>query len=131
MKVQIGNLIVTVDSVEELDQLVQRYGHATPAQAPPPAAASAFARAAVTPTAAAPTAALSPLEKRLEELREQHGPVYVITPAGPVQSGSRIKHGQPQRDVEVLESAELANRAGEVLAGRWFAKVVEGEIRAG
>lgn len=69
----------------------------------------------------------SPLETRLEQLREQHGPVFIIDPKNPVAAGQRIKWGKPEKPstVEVLESAELPGKDGSVVPARYFAKLVD------
>lgn len=75
------------------------------------------ADAAAGPVAAA---APSPLESRLELLREAHGPVYVIEPGEPVEIGQKIQYGSPPRPVEILEPAP-PGKGGLV---RYFAKLV-------
>lgn len=70
---------------------------------------------------------VSPLETRLEQLRVQHGPVFIIDPKNPVNAGQRIKWGKPDKPstVEVLESAELPGKDGTVVPARYFAKLVD------
>lgn len=125
MKVQIGNLTVIVDSMDELDELVRRYG-SPPIAGSTTAPDNRYSRADI-PQAVAPAGAQrepSPLEKRLDELRDVHGPVFAIIPKQPGQAGQKLKQGD--KLVELLESAaDLADADGKTDSRKWFAKLVE------
>lgn len=129
MKVQIGNLTVIVDSMDELDELVRRYG-SPPIGGSTTAPDNVCSRADI-PKAVAPAGAQrepSPLEKRLDELRDVHGPVFVIIPKGAAAVGMTFKSTTPGRQgtVELLESAaDLADADGKTDSRKWFAKLVE------
>lgn len=78
-------------------------------------------------TPAEPTKEYSALEIRINELREQHGPVFVIQPPHPVEPCQKIKwrKGSEDHTVEILEKADLAGPTGKVIAGGWFAKLLD------
>jgi len=77
---------------------------------------------------APPPKIASPLELRIDLLREQHGPVFVIQPTIPVSVGQKIKwrKGQDDHTVEILEDASsLPGPTGKVITGGWFAKILD------
>lgn len=121
MRVQIGTLTITVESMEELDQLVQRYGGTTSPSASGYTPPTPVIYGRVEEPKPQPE---SPLAIRCNQLREQHGPVFVVEPPQPAEAGHVIPYGKGHK-VELLEPAELANEAGMVVSGRWFAKLVD------
>lgn len=125
MKVQIGSLQITVDSMDELDQLIQRYG-STPHVAVT-SRASDISASVISNSVSNVNNERTPLEARRNELCEQHGEVFVIHPKDTVTVGQRIKWGKPREEktVEIIESAELPGKDRAIVQGRWFAKLVD------
>lgn len=104
-----------------LEQVLRDLSQAAPAEsqlAPAPAVQTAA------PVADVPA---NPLKARCEVLREQHGPVFVIHPSYVVAPGQRITWGKVgnEKQVEILEPAELPDDTGKVVPGRWFAKLID------
>jgi hypothetical protein len=122
MKVEIGSLIVHVESLDELDQLVKRYsgsGVALPVHADSPV----VHKRQLPPDAS--QFDVSPREQRLEELRDLHGPVHVLQRKDAPTPGQIVQHGDPPRKVEILEAVTQPGPDGKVMVGGFFGKIVE------
>jgi hypothetical protein len=66
---------------------------------------------------------ISPSSARLDVLRDQHGPVFRITPTVAVQRGQKITGSG--KTLEMLEEDNLPGDKGVVVPGNWFAKECE------
>jgi hypothetical protein len=78
-------------------------------------------------TETSPPKEQSPLETRLQQLREEHGTVFVIQPSGEVAVGQKIPwhKGKQQVTVEIIDRATEAGPSGNVVQGGWYAKCLD------